>query len=446
MSDLKPLIGPIGWLTFIYVPLLLMAGGGGSPAPLSELFCQVLAALALIAWVGLQGQRTATATRTLLWVTGLILAPLIIQLIPLPPQLWHRLPGRDLVGDALRLVKANAHWRPLSVAPQRTLEALLSLLPPLLAMHLTASLSVGERQRLLAILAAFAILSTAVGAGQIAASGTGPLHFYAGAEPGVLFGFQANRNAQVDVLLIGLLAAVAAWHGQARRSRAAAGIVGMLALVLLLGATLTRSRAGIALAPVALAWCLALRPWQLPNDSTVRKPLVLTGVLVATAGLVALVAQSRAIKHTFDRFTFAGEYRPDIWQDTAFAIRQFWPIGSGLGTFTRAIGPAERLEAIRPILPNRAHNEYLELLLEAGVLGAAAWIAVIALVVTATYRGLAGVSTVPLPQAVFAAGTLSIVTLHSLVDYPLRSMALAGLVGVAAALVLAPPRRGAQKT
>ena len=110
MSDLKPLIGPIGWLAFIYVPLLLMAGGGGSPAPLSELFCQVLAALALIAWVGLQGQRTAT--RTLLWVTGLILAPLIIQLIPLPPQLWHRLPGRDLVVDALRLVEANAHWRP----------------------------------------------------------------------------------------------------------------------------------------------------------------------------------------------------------------------------------------------------------------------------------------------------------------------------------------------
>ncbi len=47
---------------------------------------------------------------------------------------------------------------------------LLSLLPPLLAMHLTASLSVGERQRLLAILAAFAILSIAVGAGQIAAT------------------------------------------------------------------------------------------------------------------------------------------------------------------------------------------------------------------------------------------------------------------------------------
>ena len=93
-------------------------------------------------------------------------------------------------------------------------------------------------------------------------------------------------------------------------------------------------------------------------------------------------------------------------------------------------------------LPNRAHNEFLELLLEAGLPGAFAWLAAAWLVLAALRLSLRKASPVPLPQAVFAGGTLTLATLHSLVDYPLRSMALAGLIGVAAALVLAPPRSG----
>ena len=40
----------------------------------------------------------------------------------------------------------------------------------------------------------------------------------------------------------------------------------------------------------------------------------------------------------------------------------------------------------------------------------------------------------------FAAATLVTVGLHSIVDYPLRSMALAALAGVATGFILAPSR------
>lgn len=437
---------PVAWLTYLYLLLLLMLGGGGTPAPLSELACQIIAALTLVCWVGLGGPKTIAEQRKLAWVTGLIAVLPVAQLIPLPPAVWHALPGRELQAEALTLIGRDSAWQPLSIAPFRTLEALLSLLPPLVAMLLVGSLSTTERHGLLKVIAGFALVSLAIGAGQIASGGDGWLHFYGPAEPGVVFGFQANRNAQVDVLLIGSLAAMAAGHDQAKRSLAAAALVGAIALLLLLGAALTQSRTGIALVSVLLAWFTLLQPWRLAADSRVRKtPVILASGLVL-AGLLAAVWQSRAFGRIMARFEFGGEYRPDIWRDTIFAIGQFWPLGSGIGTFTRAIGPAERLEAIGPTLLNRAHNDYLELLLEAGLPGALAGLAIGWLVLVAVRQSLRQNSPVPLAQAVFAGGTISLIALHSLVDYPLRSMALAGLAGLAAALILAPANSGIRST
>jgi hypothetical protein len=50
-------------------------------------------------------------------------------------------------------------------------------------------------------------------------------------------------------------------------------------------------------------------------------------------------------------------------------------------------------------------------------------------------------SGVPAAMAVFAAASLAILALHSLVDYPFRSMALACLGAVSAGLLLSVDRR-----
>jgi hypothetical protein len=43
-----------------------------------------------------------------------------------------------------------------------------------------------------------------------------------------------------------------------------------------------------------------------------------------------------------------------------------------------------------------------------------------------------------MPQVVFALVTLTVIALHSLVDYPLRSMSLQCLAGLAVGLLMAP--------
>lgn len=433
-------ISPRAWLACGYILLLLIGGGGGSPAPLAELFCKGLAAITVCLWLWLDGPAAIRGTPAPLWVAGLILLVPLAQLVPLPPSLWHGLPGRDLLRENLALVGADRTWRPLSIAPQRTLDGVLALFPPLLAMLLTASLNGPGRQAMLKTIAMFSLVSVCIGAGQMSLAGNGALHFYAGSDPGVPAGFQANRNAQVDILLIGLLALVAAWHRQASEDRAAMIALIAAVLLLLLGAFLTGSRTGIALSPLVLGWCLVLMRRDRLPASPLFRPRNLAVAAVMALGLAIAAWPSRAIQVVWQRFSLTGEYRPEIWRDTLFAIAQYWPFGSGLGTFTRAIGPAERLEMLGPLLPNRAHSEYLELLLEGGLPIALAWAAAALLLIAALLRAQGVTTGPPRDQAVFAGGTTSVIALHALVDYPFRSIALAALAAVAAALVLSPPK------
>ena len=102
---------------------------------------------------------------------------------------------------------------------------------------------------------------------------------------------------------------------------------------------------------------------------------------------------------------------------------------------------AERLEVVDSSYPNRAHNEFLELALEAGVPG----LAVLAgLVGFLAWRCVVRLRSPASPQdrgqLTFAAVTLVTLGLHSIVDYPLRSMALATFAGVATGFILVPAR------
>jgi len=107
--------------------------------------------------------------------------------------------------------------------------------------------------------------------------------------------------------------------------------------------------------------------------------------------------------------------------------------------FVPAILGGERLEVVRPTLPNRAHNDYLELAVEAGVFGLAALAAIAALLVAAARRMLRAAAADGTALPVFAIAALGTLALHSLVDYPLRSMALACIGGVCVGMLL-PPR------
>lgn len=429
-----------------FLAFILIFGGGGSPAPLAELACEIAALAALTVSLLLPKGATQQPNRSFGWICALVVGIVLVQLVPLPPALWHRLPGRDVEIEALNLIGQADRWQTWSIAPHRTLAALLSLGPPLLALWFATQLDRSGLRLLVWVIVSVAILSVAVGALQLAQQGAGPFDFYGGKDVGILHGFQANRNATADVLLIGLLALALNWREspRVRRNRLILGntfVGGLLVLALFL----TGSRAGIALLPVAalFAWRIAESERKLGSGIASGGRIgVLVAPLVLAIGGLWWFRESPTVSRILARFDSAGDFRFELWRDTWTAALQYWPIGSGVGTFVPAFYPAERLEVVDATLANRAHNEALEALLEGGIPLAVCWLLVFAIVLRSGVAAWRNADSRGRRWLAFAAGTIMIVALHSLVDYPLRSMALAALAATAAGITLSAAALG----
>jgi exopolysaccharide production protein ExoQ len=430
----------------------VLLGGGGSPAPLAEALLQIIAAIIAATLILTAPAQTPTQAPFLRLrdpvcsMALLILILPILQLIPLPAPIWQALPGREAERAALALIGAENSWRSWSMLTYRTLAALLAISPPVLLMVLTASMPLRWQKRMVAVIAALGFLALIVGTGQLA-SGTGSiLRFYSDKLP-YLLGFQANHNSAADILLITLLAMTASaeiWaSGRRQPPKQLPFLLGILAtsLVLMLGITLTASRAGIALIPTAIIGQLMIlhRHFRINRRTIIRAVLA----LIAMVGLLWLLLHNNlAIARVLVRFDFTGEFRPEIWKDAAVALQNYWPAGAGMGTFIPVFMAAERLEVIDPMVANRAHNDFLEFAIEGGLPALLIMLAVCVMLCRAGYRAWHQASPAAQALARFAVATLVIIALHSSVDYPLRSMALSCLAAVAVGLLLPPAGRG----
>jgi O-antigen ligase len=185
------------------------------------------------------------------------------------------------------------------------------------------------------------------------------------------------------------------------------------------------------------AWII-LRPPAGPAR-TAGKRLALTALAVsALSAAGALLATNAAVGRSLARFDFTGEFRPELWRDSLYAARQYLPWGSGMGGFVPVFEAAERLEVVDPTRPNRAHNDYLELAVEAGVPGLLTLGAIVALLVRAARRSWDRGDAGSRGQLLFAGSALILKGFHSFVDYPLRSMSLACLAAVCAGMLIFP--------
>lgn len=425
--------------------LAIILGGGGSPHPFMELLLSVSAALLAVAWLWLKGPLRLPTARNLWLLSALVAIVPLVQLIPLPPSIWTALPAREWQVAALNLVGSASSWQPISTSPSLTLASLLSLGPPLLLLWMTGTLQSRERRWLLAAIGGLALISALLGAMQLAGGETAP-RLYSSTLPRIVTGFQANRNATADVLLIGLVALAAfAANYQADRRRAgefARGDILWLCgagLILVLACILTASRAGVALVvPVIIAsWAimsLGKHTWHWPRILTAS-----AATIAAFGGLFLLLRQNAGLQMIAARFDVTGDGRQHLWTDTLFAIGQHWPTGSGIGTFVPTFISLEPLEVVDHSTPNRAHNDYLELALEAGPLGITILAAAAIVVIMMAFRGWQR-RPQDRVQIIFGAAALVIIALHSIVDYPFRSMSLACLGAVAAGMLVTPPK------
>ena len=433
-------------LPALFLILALALGGGGSPSPLPEMFLEGLAALFALVWfVGALGAPHWRRVPRSAWLIAAIVAGLpLLQLIPLPPFVWQALPGRAIEFDALSLIDEQSSWRTWALAPARTLGSLLSLGPPLLLLVMTSALNDNGRLALIRSIALMAIVTLVLGALQHAAGDDSPLNFY-GDSRAVLSGFQANNNSTADLLLVALMTGPVLVRGLAERRQIpnrpaiVITIAGIFMALCAFAVVLTSSRMGIALLPIPLLASLwVLRPWL----RITRHALLATlfAVVVAVPFCVVLAQANPILAATIARFEFTHEFRPQLWRDGLFVAQKYFPFGVGMGDFVPALIADERLEVVRQALPNRAHNELIELTTEAGFFGLAALAAVCFVLVCEVRRTLRGATVISSDLVCFASTALGIFALHSMVDYPFRSLSLASLGAVCAGLLLAARR------
>lgn len=431
--------------------IAFVAGGGGSWFALANLLVQLTAIASLAANPGAAARFWRDSPLGLrLLILAAVLLPLI-QIIPLPPVLWTALPGRALTERSLELVGADsATWMPMSLDPRRTLLALTALITPIAV--LLAGWTI-PRDRLVLVgwlVAALGLVTVLIGTIQLGATDdTGTL--FGARSPGqLLLGTFANRNS-TGLFLIFALALVAVLPSPRPHPAVLYVRLGIGAL-LLIGILLTRSRTALALAllPLMLAGLRALWWWTRERSGNARRSglggamlAALGGLGLATAGVAALViAAPGQVATTLERFEAKDDPRRFIWDDATYSVGRYWPAGAGMGTFDEVFQIDESLENLTKKRAGRAHNDFIELAIEAGPLGLALVAAWVVLIGWLSWRARRSSHR----WTAWAGSTLLLaIALQSVTDYPLRNqtmLAFAGFALLLLARIATESRRG----
>jgi O-antigen ligase len=303
----------------------------------------------------------------------------------------------------------------------------------------------GDRQRRVLVSATliWAVLSIALGAAQLAGGEQSPLYLYHPTNEGLPTGLFSNRNHQAIFLLTALPMATLWVIGDRRESwRVSPAVSLALFSLLIVGVITTRSRAGLILLGPATAASLALA-WKRDRFGVGGRTF---SVIVGVSLVAILAAAGFLVANVLPRFDLnqTPELRFDTWPQVLAAASNYLPFGSGVGTFQPVYQSVEPLSLLQSGFWNHAHNDYLELWLETGWLGVAIFLGFMVWFVRGAFNawkpGRDGEDK-SLPRA----GTIIVGLLlaHSIVDYPIRTEALATVFALACGLIAIRP--GAQR-
>ncbi|WP_379923374.1 O-antigen ligase family protein [Erythrobacter sp. R86502] len=418
--------------------LLLVAfvcGGGGIGAALANLSVQ-LTALAVLAFRRESAVRfSADAPCALRLLIIATLALPLLQLVPLPESIWSALPARDLVSGSRDLAN-GAGWAPFSVAPLRTLLAASALITPLAVLLAGWTL---PRERLIQcawLVVVFGIVTVLMGAVQLG-SGTEVGTLYGSRSPGkILLGTFANRNSTGLFLVFGM--ALAALLPAPRPHPAIIAARLAVCALLLLAIVLTQSRTALVLAlvPSVLGVLRGIEfvDGKAQRRATGRKAMLVLGSLglLGAAAVAVVAAAPDRIASTLERFEARDDSRRFIWEDATYSAGRYWPLGAGTGTFDEIYQIDESLENMTLRRAGRAHNDYIELTIEAGLPGIALAVMWLALVGWLSWQARRSSQ-----RWVAWAGSafLLCIALQSVTDYPLRAQTILAFCGFALLLL-----------
>ena len=309
---------------------------------------------------------------------GLVIAGILVtaafSLIPLPFEIWMRLPGRADYGNMIQLINGTSvGWRQISIVPRETEKALWLLLPPIMTYVAVSGLNRDAVKRLIMVVIILAVFQSVLGLIQYGA-GVVSFNVLDRSAANVATGTYLNRDHLAGFLemtfpvILSLAVALMGRHyfkvspgaGLAGRGRYWASIegnqailYGLAAILVILCIIFTRSRMGILLTMIGLLLSLFAFSKRLGGNNIYGSYGTLLAVIIVLAIEIGLAP-------VLDRFSQdpMQDMRWEIYSTSMSGVGNFFPLGSGAGTFGQ-VYPAFQIPH-HDFFINRAHNDYLE--------------------------------------------------------------------------------------
>lgn len=378
--------------------LSLLAGGGTASGLISDTAIEVAG---FVSAAAVMAKPTGQASSHLVrWLLILVATLMIVQLIPLPVAFFQNV--RPPLLQGLPWLADETDFRLISVGAGRTVEALLFVLAVAAFFLAVLRLRVDQIHALLPFFFMGVICNALAAAIQfslsdnVAISGLLPFTINAG-----LF---ANRNHFSALLFVSIPFIV---YFGLFRGHLLSGAIGLIAALVLLLAAGSRAGTliGLAITIISIVF-LSSRS----RASGVGILAVFIGLSIYTMGAWTKL-DTKEVDPAFGRAEFA--------RTTIDGIKDNWVTGVGFGNFQKAYQIYEKEGMIFKQYVNHAHNDYLEIVFEGGIFAAFLIAFYLLLLVSAFIRNRRE----PLQRAAFL--SVFFLLVHSLVDYPLRTMALA---------------------
>ena len=397
------------WGTSLLVVWATLAFGGVYPWA----FWPLLAGVSLVGIMALASvPRTGTMLSSGLTVSlALAALAIVIQLIPVSSSLLQILsPNADAYLRESNIAYAfergsGPAWHPLSLSPRDTLRFLLFFVTlSLFVAGMAAVLARTGTRTLGGALAVIGVLVAALGISH-AGDASGLVYgFWKPVEGGnAIFGPFVNKNhfagwmAMALGVVLGTLCGrlVRLRHPRARGLRARLlqlvsdnasklWLNALAASIMALSLVMTASRSGVG---ALLAATVILGVFVLRRQRTSRRGLLAAGVLVAVVGVALLWGGPDRLLARFQNLPGSNVGgRLAVWRDTARMSLDFPLTGVGMNSYGRAMLRYQR-GGQEPFFA--AHNDYLQLLAEGGLLVSVPFLMVLAFFVREVVRRFA---------------------------------------------------------
>ncbi len=424
------------WSLIAFLAILWIAGGASRADVLGQAIVRFSAWTIIVAAIFALPRVDWQAVKEPAIILGAVALLVALQLIPLPPAIWTELPGRAVFTEAALLTGTEQPWRPLSISPSGTSNALASLIVPAVVLVLAANLTREQHWRIAIFILGLAGAGALIGVLQFSgANFDNPL---INTPPGSVSGNFANRNHFAVFLAIGAVLALAwAFRDETPPWKAAAAFGLIVIFVLVVLATGSRSGVIVGLLGIMLTY-LAFRRRAVQQLKAIPRKMAIPIISAAIAALIGAIWVSIGLDRaaSIDRVTMLdgeADLRLQIWPIVLDLSQNYFPAGTGFGTFDPVFRISEPDRLLSPKYINLAHNDWLQIFLEGGLVGLIVLAGTVVWFALRSFRAWTSTSGSSSSRLLRKCGSIvvAMILASSVTDYPVRTPLMMGLLPLA---------------